>query len=288
MSVTPGVNFFELTELPIENPPEVTFLEKTAPVRGSTESGPEQRRGDTTSNPDDNSETRSIERREIEGEQGTTEKSNIGAERMDYRSNTEDASNAEMHSETASQTRSTLPQALYCLARVSDFLCPRDSSNESNESRTPVDGRPTPLASTSRAIIKQCFTETNPIVLPPGHPTVVFNRKQISSILRIVADESAQASVEMLNSVVQRASQLSLHNWSKTPPKGRAQRSLAADTDTDDGINSFMTSDVQGKSSSQGFTSDPDSPHDFQSSVNFTSPPNEVATGSRDPWSTPL
>ena len=192
--VTRGVNFFELAESPNENPPEVTFLESSTVVRGSTESGPGQMPGEMTGNPGYNLETRSDDRRERGSEQSTTEESNIGAERKDYRCNT--------------------------------------------------------------------------------------------SILRIVADESAPSSFGMFNSKVQRASQLSLYDRSRTPPRGRAQRSLAADANTGVDVNSSLNSDVQGESTSQGFTSDPDSHHDFQSSVNLASPPTAIAIGSRDSGTT--
>ena len=51
---------------------------------------------------------------------------------------------------------------------------------------------------------------TSPISLPRGHATVAFNRNQIEHILKVVADETARSSFEMVNSVVMRASRLSL------------------------------------------------------------------------------
>ena len=171
---------------------------------------------------------------------------------------------------------------------MSEFRCPRDSSNESSETPVPVATKPSHLSSTSRAIIKQCVTEVTQIRLSPGYPTVAFDQEQISSILRIVADESARASFEMLNSVVQRASQLSLQEQLKTTSKRRVPRSLAAETDTDTEINCVMTSDFQGKSSRQGFTTDPVSPQDFQSSVNLPPPSTAVASGSQNQETAPL
>ena len=98
-----------------------------------------------------------------------------------------------MDIETALQTRSSLAQALYCPTRGTDILCPQDSSNESEITQAPIASQPTPLSSTSRAFKKQCFAETNPIELPPGHPTVALNQEQITSIHQIVANESARA-----------------------------------------------------------------------------------------------
>ena len=119
----------------------------------------------------------------------------------------------------------------------------------------PVDPRPTPLSGTSRAIIKQCFAETNQVCLDPGHPTVVFNQEQISSILRIVADESARASFEMLKGVVQRASRLNLGSPVRATPRTRAQSTSGPETDTDVGCDSAMTYDTRTEENSPSMTS---------------------------------
>ena len=97
--------------------------------------------------------------------------------------------------------------------------------------------------------------------------TVAFNQDQISSILRIVADESARASYEMLNSVVVRASRLSLHGPRGVTARKHTQEGPHPDTDTGVGSDSVMTYDTRGGDSSPGFTSDPESNRDFQSSV---------------------
>ena len=56
-----------------------------------------------------------------------------------------------------------------------------------------------------------------PLRLSPGHPVIALNQEQIEAVLRVVADETAKASIDMLN-VVEKASHLSLGpGRSKTP-----------------------------------------------------------------------
>ena len=197
---------------------------------------------------------------------------------MYYRSQTEDDSCFGMETDTGSIARSTLADALYCQKPPTNISCPPGSSNESSTSQQPEVTGPAPLTSSSRLMIKQCFEETNPTYLSPGHPTVVFNQDQISSILRIVADESARASFEMLNSVVQRASRLNLRGSPIASSKGRRQTDIDPETDTDVGSESVMTYNTREGDSSPGFTSDAESRRDLQSSVSLPNPPS----GSRE------
>ena len=186
---------------------------------------------------------------------------------MDYRSQTEDESCPGMDTGTGSMARSTLAQALYSPSKPGNVSLPQTSSQDTSDPLPPEPRGPNPLSSTSRLIIKQCFEETNPTYLSPGHMTVAFNQDQISSILRIVADESARASYEMLHSVVVRASRLSLHSPRGTTSRKHTQEGPHPGTDTDVGSDSVMTYDTRGADSSPGFTSDPESNRDFQSSV---------------------
>ena len=133
--------------------------------------------------------------------------------------------------------------------------------------------------------MKQCFTETNPICLDPGHPVAAFNQEQITSILRIVADESARASFEMLNSVVQRASRLNLGSNTKTRAHRPTRSVSGIDTDTDVGSVSAITFDPHRDNSSIGFTSEAESHPDFQSSVTLPTPPTIGDAGPVDPGS---
>ena len=125
-----------------------------------------------------------------------------------------------IETDTGSLAKSTLAHALYCPAEVRDIACPNDSGNESNTPDVRANPGPKPLSATSRVIIKSRFTETNPICLDPGHPVVALNQEQVTSILRIVAEESARASFEMLNSVVERAGRMN----SGSPTKITSQR----------------------------------------------------------------
>ena len=58
--------------------------------------------------------------------------------------------------------------------------------------------------------MRKCFRDVTPIRLSQGHPVIALNQEQISCILKTVADETAEASFDMLSSVVTRASQLKL------------------------------------------------------------------------------
>ena len=197
---------------------------------------------------------------------------------MDYRSQTEDDSCFGMETDTGSVARSTLADALYCQKPPTNFSCHPGSSNESSTSQQPEVTGPAPLTSSSRLMIKQCFEETTPTYLSPCHPTVVFNQDQISSIMRIVADESARVSFEMLNSVVQRASRLNLHASPAATSQGRRRTDMDPETDTDVGSESVMTYNTREGDSSPGFTSDAESRRDLQSSVSLPNPPS----GSRE------
>ena len=190
---------------------------------------------------------------------------------MDYRSITDDG--FEMDYETGSQVRSTLADAFFCPARVSNIIFPVKSCNEPSFPDATEAPSPALLSGPSRAIIKQCFTQTNPICLDPGHPTVAFNQDQISRILRIVADESARASFEMLNSVVQRASRLNFGEPPRTVSRSRAQSTLGPETDPDIGSDSVITYGSRRDDSSPGITSEVESRQDFQSSVSLPTPP---------------
>ena len=177
-----------------------------------------------------------------------------------------------MEFETGSQARSTLAEALYCPAKVTIFTCPGDSSNESSVPIAPVDQGPVPLSGTSRAI---------------ASPTVAFNKDQICSILGIVADESAHASFEMLNSVVQRASRLSLGSFMRTVPRTQARSTSGSRTDTDIVSDSVITYGTRRDYNSPSMTSEVESRQDFQSSVSLPSPLGIVSIRKVDPQSMP-
>ena len=70
----------------------------------------------------------------------------------------------------------------------------------------------TALSISSREIIRKYFSETKPIFLPQGHPTIALTPDQIGHILRIVADESVKASFEMMDCIIRRAGELNLNS----------------------------------------------------------------------------
>ena len=214
LAVTPGLNELLPNEEVPEGVPRVVFLDK--PDEKSTPAVTTPEGQDELVGPDQGVGVVSIASTVVQQEQAEEETAeNISHDEqlfnqvpMDYRSQTDEDTCFGMETDTGSLARSTLAQALYRPAEVQNIACPGGSSSETVPSEVRKDPGPNPLSATSRVIIKQCFTETNPICLDPGHPVAAFNQEQITSILRIVADESARASFEMLNSVVQRASRL--------------------------------------------------------------------------------
>ena len=120
----------------------------------------------------------------------------------------------------------------------------------------------------------------NPIRLDPGHPVVAFNQDQITSILRIVADESARASFEMLNSVVQRASMLNLSSNKPTASRARARSSSGPDTDTDIS-GSVTTYGPRELDSSPGIVSDAESQRDLNQASLYLLPQSSLAWDAR-------
>ena len=266
VSVTPGLNLL-LQESEVTNvTPQVTFLDDPGPstrTLGVVNTGIGQMA-------------------ESESECVGTDTASASRGPMDYRSHTDDDSRFDMDFETASQARSTLADALRSPVETTTIARPDCSSNEFNDHIAPVELGPTPLSGTSRVIVKQCFEEVNPICLDPGHPVVAFNQDQITSILRIVADESARASFEMLNSIVEGASKLNLSSSKQTASRARARSSSGPETDTDVSCGSATTYGPRGVDSSPGYTSETESRQDFQSSVTLPSPPVFVDPGHLD------
>ena len=57
-------------------------------------------------------------------------------------------------------------------------------------------------------MIKEYFAQNETVNLIQGHHTIGFSQDQISSVLRIVADETAHASYDLLENLIERASEL--------------------------------------------------------------------------------
>ena len=92
------------------------------------------------------------------------------------------------------QARSTLADAMappktrvvtYSTDGLDSSLPEMDTTNEKTRA---------PLSIKSRDLIREYFAETRPINLPQGHPVIMFTQNQMSSVLLIVADETATAS----------------------------------------------------------------------------------------------
>ena len=116
----------------------------------------------------------------------------------------------ESDADSNAYARSTLADALTAPQPRLVRLPSDETSGTDSEPERPAASKSATLSVTSREVIRKYFSESQPISLPRGHPTVAFNRDQIELILKVVADETARSSFEMLNSVVMRASRLSL------------------------------------------------------------------------------
>ena len=145
--------------------------------------------------------------------------------------------------------RSTLAYALTAPQPRLVRLPSDETSGTDSEPERPAASKSATLSATSREVIRKYFSETQPISLPRGHPTVAFNRDQIEHILKVVADETARSSFEMLNSVVMRASRLSLGERAATRRDDRCKSPFPHSP----------LSDSEGEGTSCGFTSAGDS-----------------------------
>ena len=127
---------------------------------------------------------------------------------------------------------STLTDALHLETRRTP-LCTSGEDSDDTTVQRPAEHRPLSLGGRSRALIKECFAQNESFRLPPGNPAVVFTENQISSVLRVVAEETARASYDMLENLIHRASRLSLtaQPAGKTAiKKGPARRGSSAVT----------------------------------------------------------
>ena len=135
-------------------------------------------------------------------------------------------------SDSGQYVGSTLADAL---KTIPDCNLP-GSSNQSSvvtPVNPPVEPRDAPLGGRSRALIKEHFESSAKFRLPPCNPVVAFTESQISTVMRVVADETAKASYDMLENLVYRASRLSLASrpsGSKTSKGGSSRRSSSAVT----------------------------------------------------------
>ena len=98
----------------------------------------------------------------------------------------------------------------------------------------PVVSRSQSLKPTSRALIKEHFQTNEPFNFPQGHPVIAFTEDQLSSVLKIAADETVRASQDMLEGIIQQTRRLTLEATTSnmaTPTSlgaGQHQRSRSA------------------------------------------------------------
>ena len=146
-------------------------------------------------------------------------------------------SHANSDEETEPYARSTLADALS--APLSHF---RAQQCEATDGLSLVEGPVAregigPLTIKNRDLVRECFTVTIPIRLPPDHATIALNQEQVSTILKLVANESARASFELLNSVVEKASRLRFgpryRNIHQAFQMSKYANLATSDTDTD-------------------------------------------------------
>ena len=145
--------------------------------------------------------------------------------------------------ESGQDISSTLADALRPGARRS-LPETSDLSSTGSVGQPPAGPNLPALGGRSRAMIKEYFAQNETFRLPPGNPAVVFTEGQIGSLLRVVADETARASYDMLENLIHRASRLSLTTepvGSATNKKGSKRRgssvvtSMGRDCDSSSG-----------------------------------------------------
>ena len=143
----------------------------------------------------------------------------------------------ESDAESGRQQRSTLADAMTAPTRGLSTYVVDDPTSSADEGDIGFSKRTAQLSITSREMIKKCFEGTTTFKLPQGHPVIALNQEQVNCILKAVADETARASFDMLNSVVTRASQLNLGGGGATPKQQMHRHfstySATSATDTD-------------------------------------------------------
>ena len=129
--------------------------------------------------------------------------------------------------ESTHYARSTLADALTPPKNLATMAYTSGESDCESSIRAPRDPvKETSVSITSREVIRRYFAETNPISLPQGHPTVAFNQDQMCHMLNVVADQTAKSIFEMMNSVIQKASQLNFGQTGTRPGEMHRPKSV--------------------------------------------------------------
>ena len=172
---------------------------------------------------------------------------------------------------------STVADVLFAPAQANVFRVSDVASNTSVDFPESAPRVPQ-LSASGRALIKEYFDEATPIRLSPGHPTLALNEGQVSSLLKVVADEAVKSSLKAMENLVQQASRLSL-GAQRSPtaviPRSKKTSSQTSYAGSQSGLSSGHTSDTSG-----GIRSDDDFAsigyvyeHSDLESQHFTPPP---------------
>ena len=143
--------------------------------------------------------------------------------------------------ESSNAAGSTMADAL--VAGRYTPLIELDNATNQTASLPPIPrSKPEPLKVSSRALLKEYFAKAEPVDLLRDHSTLALTEAQIASVLRVVADEIARASYDMLESLVYRASRLNLNTSVPSKRVSRkssvgsiSQRSDQGESETDAG-----------------------------------------------------
>ena len=111
--------------------------------------------------------------------------------------------------ESAGPVGSTVADAIYAPVGTSKHSVGDTGSVTSVDFPEEITRSPQ-LSASSRVLIKECFDKVSPVNLPAGHTTLALNESQVNCIVKAVADEAVKTSLKMMESLVERASRLSL------------------------------------------------------------------------------
>ena len=109
--------------------------------------------------------------------------------------------------------------------------------------------RKTALKTSGRALINECFAETDPFFFHRGHPVIAFTEDQVSTVLKVVAEEAARSTQTMLEEIVKQASKLNLGlegNRSSpltTTGTGKSKRGIAGSVQYSDSSEALRSDD---------------------------------------------
>ena len=66
------------------------------------------------------------------------------------------------------------------------------------------------LRPSGRALMKELFSTAETFNLPKGHPVIAFSEEQISGVLKVVAEETARSTQDMMERLIKQASEMNL------------------------------------------------------------------------------